>query len=189
MDKVILGIGNPGQKYSKTRHNIGFLVLDEMVKFYNSKFESSKWKSLVSKLSIEGNQVLLVKPLTYVNLSGESASAVLNWYKLPPSSLLVVTDDLYLPTGKLRFRPKGGSGGHNGIKSILNHLKTEHFHRLRIGIGENNREEKASYVLSKFSKDEEVQISDAVIKSREAIVSWIADGIDQTMNKYNVKEK
>ena len=131
----MLGIGNPGAKYAHTRHNLGFRVIDILTDLHGEKFRDSRFKSLAAKVKNDQCEFLLVKPLTYVNLSGECARAILDWYKLTPSSLLVVTDDLSLPPGKIRIRKKGSSSGHRGMESIIRCLGTEEFPRLRIGIG------------------------------------------------------
>ena len=151
--KCIIGLGNPGKSYEKTRHNIGFMVLDAIAKELKIDFKS-KFKAEIAQINHQGKALLLVKPQTYMNLSGESVRLIKDYYKLNDDDLLVVYDDLDLPVGKLRLREKGSSGGHNGIKSIHQHLGHSEFKRLRIGIDNNKLIPTADYVLGKFSAEE-----------------------------------
>ena len=185
MDKVILGIGNPGVQYRRTRHNIGFRVVDHIAQSFRVSFQSSSLKALVAEIRIAGNLFLLLKPLTYVNLSGECAQAVLEKYHLPISSLLVITDDLHLPLGQMRIRRKGSDGGHRGLASIIASLGSTEVPRIRIGINECATKDKASYVLSEFSSEEENVLADMLPFARKAIISWVEQDIDFIMNKYS----
>lgn len=172
---MILGIGNPGMKYAKTRHNIGFAVVDHIVSFMNLHFQPSTLRGWISQAKIEKVEFLLIKPDTYVNLSGQCAQAVLSQYQLPPSSLLVVVDDMALPTGTLRMRKKGTSGGHNGLESIIASLGTIEFPRLRIGIGNCENPDKAQYVLAPFTLEEEKLMSEVIPKAGEAALAWVKE--------------
>lgn len=184
--KLIVGLGNPGKKYELTRHNIGFLLVDQLAdKFAKGDFKT-KGKVLMAEADIEGEKVLLVKPQTYMNLSGHGIVPLTQFYKLDPAHVLVIYDDLDLEVGKLRLRPKGGSGGHNGIKSIIQLLGTEEFPRLKIGIGRPPADwETANYVLSQFTDEEWPLINEIIHKGVAAVQSFLAEGINQAMNKYN----
>lgn len=180
--KVILGIGNPGLEYQKTRHNIGFRVVDKLAQ---SQSWTKQFHSLTTDLQINDVRVLLVKPLTYVNLSGQTAKAVLDYYKLPLESLLVVVDDVSLPLGKLRLRPKGSSGGHKGMISLIDSLSSDLFPRLRIGISKDANQSLSSYVLSKFSQEEEKILENVFSIAESACTIWLQKGIDAAMNFVN----
>lgn len=185
LDKVILGIGNPGAQYTQTRHNVGFRVIDRLMRKLNLNFRSSSFKAVIAEGHLSNCKFLLVKPMTYVNLSGESAQAILSWYKLTPSSLFVVCDDFNLPFAKIRIRSGGSSGGHHGLDSIIQHLNTAEFPRLRIGIG-NPIQNAAQHVLSKFTNEEENLLEIAMVTASEAILSWLEkDSLTAVMNCYN----
>lgn len=188
MDKIILGIGNPGKKYHGTRHNLGFAVVDKMAELLGENFQSSRFQALVADTTISGSRVLLIKPLTYVNLSGNCAQAALQWYKLEASDLLVITDDLSLPTGKLRFRARGSSGGHRGLDSIIRSLGGNDFPRLRIGIGNDFYGSAANYVLSTFAGEDREAITESIAHAAQAAEVWVRDGIGRAMNLYNAKK-
>jgi PTH1 family peptidyl-tRNA hydrolase len=180
--KIILGIGNPGQEYERTRHNVGFRVVDRLS---NGSRWNNKFQGLVSETHVCDDLVLLVKPLTYVNLSGQCARIILDYYKLSPEFLLVVVDDVSLPLGKLRLRPKGSSGCHKGMISLISSLSTEEFHRLRIGIGSNEGQPLSSYVLSKFSQAEEKILETSLSQAVDACMTWLREGIHVAMNRFN----
>ena len=189
MDKIVLGIGNPGNKYAKTRHNLGFAVVDEIANTHGKNFHADpRSKSVAAEIDLGDQRCLLVKPITYVNLSGEAVRLLLNWYKLSVASLLVISDDLHLPVGKIRLRSKGGSGGHRGLQSIINCLQSSDFARLRIGIGSENEVANASYVLSRFTSAEQEVIGTSVRKAGEAVVAWINHGIATAMDQYNCQD-
>ncbi len=184
--KLIVGLGNPGRKYAATRHNIGFEVLAELAQRFATDKPKAKFDAELTEVQIEGQRVLLLWPLTYMNRSGGSVQPARDFYKVANDELLVVCDDVSLPTGKLRLRAKGSSGGQNGLKDIINRLGTEEFSRLRVGIGAAPPGwEMADYVLSKFTKEEEPMVRDAVSKAADAAVEWIRTGIATAMNKYN----
>ncbi|MDD3654113.1 MAG: aminoacyl-tRNA hydrolase [Desulfotomaculaceae bacterium] len=185
--KIIVGLGNPGREYALTRHNIGFMVIDRLALALKVKLEKKLLKSLVGQVQIGGEKVILVKPQTYVNLSGEAVGALINWYRLTASDLLVVYDDLDLPPGKLRIRPGGSSGGHKGVQSIIQIIGTESFPRMRVGIGRPTvpEFETADYVLGQISGSE-VQIFNEVLKlAPEAVHCIVREGIERAMNLYN----
>lgn len=184
--KVIVGLGNPEKKYDGTRHNIGFSVIDRISDEYNIPLDIKKHKGLCGKGVIAGEKVVLVKPLTYMNLSGECVREVMDFYKLTPQDIIVIFDDISLPPGKIRIRPKGSAGGHNGIKSIIAHLNSEEFPRIKCGIGDKPKGyDLADYVLSRFGKEELSDIDGGRQKALKACECIILQGIDAAMNQYN----
>lgn len=186
---VILGIGNPGKKYEGTRHNIGFIAMDYMESKYGIKINKIKHKALIGEGNIAGEKVVLVKPQTYVNLSGESLREVCSFYKIPPEKVIVIHDDVSLDVGKIRIRTKGSDGGHNGIKSIIYQLKSDEFTRIKVGVGgAPEHYDLADWVLGKFSKEEISHMSkavDAIVE--DAIPMIIEKGSDAAMNSFNGK--
>jgi len=186
--KMIVGLGNPGKQYEQTRHNIGFMVIDELSSSFNIPLTQAKFKGIYGLGVYNGTKVLLLKPLTYMNLSGESIRAVLDYYQIELEDLLVIYDDLDLPVGKIRLRQKGSSGGHNGIKSTVAHLGTQEFNRIRIGIDRPQPGMSVpDYVLGKFRPEERVLVQEAVRKSADACEAWLKKPFIQVMNEYNVK--
>ena len=184
--KIIVGLGNPEKKYDGTRHNIGFAVLDRIADKYNISMDIKKHKGLCGKGIIEGEKVVLVKPMTYMNLSGECVREVADFYKADPQDILVIFDDISLEPGKIRIRAKGSAGGHNGIKSIIAHLGSEQFARIKCGIGEKPKGyDLADYVLGHFSKDELEIIDSGIQRAQEACACILTQGIDAAMNKFN----
>ncbi|MBR7164378.1 MAG: aminoacyl-tRNA hydrolase [Clostridia bacterium] len=183
---VILGIGNPGKQYENTKHNIGFISLDFLSASLGVEMNKIKHKALIGEGKIGMEKVLLVKPQTFVNLSGESAGEILNFYKIPPENLIVIYDDVNLDAGRIRIRPKGSDGGHNGIKSILYHVKSDQFPRIRLGVGKKPAEyDLADWVLSKFT-DEEIKIlSKAVDLVPDMVREIIENGAQSAMNRFN----
>ena len=184
---LIVGLGNPTKQYEKTRHNIGFDVMDALADKYNISISENKHKALCGKGVIEGMKVVLAKPQTYMNLSGESVAELVNYYKLDPESeLIVVFDDISLEPGNIRIRKKGSAGGHNGIKSIIAHLGSENFPRLKFGVGDKPKEmDLADYVLGRFSSQDEATVSEGIKRACEAVECMIGEGCDAAMNKYN----
>lgn len=184
--KLIVGLGNPGKQYEQTRHNIGFEVIEELSRGFNIPLNQSKHKGLYGMGFYKGEKILLLKPLTYMNLSGESIRAVMDYYDIALEDFLVIYDDLDLPVGKIRLRQKGSPGGHNGIKSTVAHLGTQQFNRIRIGI---DRPESGmsvpDYVLGRFRKEEQDEMLDAVKKSAEACQAWLEKPFLQVMNEFN----
>lgn len=184
---VIAGLGNPGGKYEKTRHNVGFQVIDRLAAKYHIDINMKKHRALCGTGVIEGVKVLLIKPQTYMNLSGESIREVLDFYKMDPErELLVIYDDVSLKPGQLRIRKKGSAGGHNGIKNIIQHLGTQVFARIKIGVGEKPEGyDLADYVLGRFSGEDEKLMSDAYERAVQAAAAVLTCGADKAMNDYN----
>ena len=186
--ELIVGLGNPEPKYDQTRHNIGFAAIDELAKLWQMPLsENKRFEGLYSEgQAAGGHKVRLLKPLTYMNRSGQSVRAVTDWYKIEPSSVLVIYDDMDLPVGKLRIRLSGSAGGHNGMKSIIAHLGGREFPRLRIGIGKSNSSDRTvSHVLGKFAPQELQPIEEILYTSVKAIELSLKAGIEQSMNRYN----
>lgn len=186
--KLVVGLGNPTSRYEKTRHNVGFKVIDEIANQYNITVDIAKHKGLYGKGRIEGQTVVLLKPMTYMNLSGESVVAVANYYKILPEDIIVVYDDVNLDVGRLRVREKGSAGGHNGMKHIIAQLGTDAFPRIRVGVGmKPPRMDLADYVLSVFSKEEQEQIVVGYDKACKATELLVLDDVAKAMNEYNGK--
>lgn len=184
---VIAGLGNPGEKYEKTRHNVGFDVIDVLADQYNIKVKDKKCRALCGSGIIQGQKVLLVKPQTFMNLSGESIAGIMNFYKLDPKSqLLVIFDDISLDPGKLRVKRKGSAGGHNGIKNIIAGCGTQDFMRIKIGVGAKPQDwDLADYVLSRFSGADRALVEDAMKDAADAAALLVKGEIDAAMNRYN----
>ncbi len=186
IDKLIVGIGNPGPEYARTRHNIGFRVVNLLAKQLGVKREEARFKGVFAAAKLDGLTVGLLKPLTYVNLSGQSVREAVNRLNLATEQILVVLDDAQLPLGKLRLRAKGSSGGHKGLQSIIEALQTENIPRLRIGIGSPPEGvDMATYVLSPFEPEEEAIIAETVEIAAEAAKVWAKDGIEIAMQRFN----
>ena len=186
--KLIVGLGNPTPQYEKTRHNVGFEVIDHLVEEYGIALDTAKHKGVYGKGRIEGQQVILLKPMTYMNLSGESVVQVANYFKILPEDIIVIYDDINLDVGRLRIREKGSAGGHNGIKNIIAQLGTEEFPRIRVGVGmKPPRMDLADYVLSRFGKDEQELMEMGYEKACKATALMVQDEIAQAMNQYNGK--
>lgn len=182
---LIVGLGNPGLKYQKTRHNTGFMFMDSLAEKWGVTFKLNKdLASYITTYEYNGQKHYLIKPITYMNDSGRAVSLVMNYYNLKNQDLFVVYDDMDLETGHIRMRAKGSSGGHNGIKSIIAHTKTEEFARLRIGIGAP-KDDVIDYVLSKFSKKEMVDLSFVLEDAKNIVETVIKDGLDKAMNRFN----
>lgn len=184
---VVAGLGNPTGKYEKTRHNIGFDVIDIIAGKYNISMTTKKHQAVCGAGIVNGERVLLVKPQTYMNLSGESIGAILKFYRIDPENrLIVVYDDISLPLGKIRIRKKGSPGGHNGIKNIISHIGGQDFLRIKIGVGEKPPEwDLADYVLSRFSREEQGLRNEAVEEAVRAVDLLISDSVEQAMNMFN----
>jgi PTH1 family peptidyl-tRNA hydrolase len=183
---LIVGLGNPGREYEHTRHNVGFKVIDELAKRWQISSVQVKFKGLLAEHRAFGTKILLLKPLTYMNLSGESIRQVMDFYKLNAGQLLIIYDDLDTPTGEIRLRLKGSSGGHNGIKSIIQHVGTEEFSRIRVGIGRPPQGVKVvQYVLENFHNDELGPVQDAIERSAEAVGKALQLPFDQVMTQFN----
>lgn len=192
MDKmtVIAGLGNPGSKYENTRHNAGFIAIDLLSKKYGIKVDRLKHKALTGDGLINGERVLLVKPQTFMNLSGESIRDIVQWYKVPAENLIVIYDDVDLPAGALRIRSKGSSGTHNGMKSVIYQLQSDGFPRIRIGIGKAPEGwDLADYVLGRFGADEIPVVAKCIERAAEAAALIATEGVATAMNKYNGDQK
>lgn len=184
---LIVGLGNPGKNYEFTRHNAGFLTLDHIASELDTEINNLKNNALVADVVINNHRCLLVKPQTFMNNSGTAVRDIAKFYKIPPEKIIVIFDDISLPCGKLRIRRKGTDGGHNGIKSIIYHLNSDQFPRIKIGVGAkpNPEYDLADWVLSKFGKDDTKQLKAAITKATE-VLPFILDGeIDKAMNKAN----
>lgn len=186
---VIAGLGNPGRKYEKTRHNMGFLVLDEFADRHGIKVSKIKHKALVGEGRVGDEKVLLVKPQTYMNLSGESLREVMSYYDVPIKNLIVVYDDLDIGAGALRIRKKGSAGSHNGMKSVIYQLQSDDFPRVRVGIGAGSGMDWKDFVTGRVSGDEADILAKAVGRAAEALDCILEDGIDIAMNRFNTSRK
>lgn len=186
---LIVGLGNPGQKYIDTRHNAGWHLLDTIVRDYPQfRFDENRNKALIARGELAGVKVALVKPQTFMNLSGEAIGPLARFYKVPPEHILVAFDDVDLPTATLRLRPKGGAGGHKGMGNIIQHLGTEEFPRLRLGVGRPSGQMPVeAYVLQKFKQDEWAIMVAVYERGVEAIKAVLTHGIDYAMNQFNLK--
>ncbi len=185
---IIVGLGNPGRQYAGTRHNIGFGVIEELADAYNINMDINKHKGICGKGIIEGNKVLLVMPQTFMNNSGECVREVLDYYKEDADSLLVIYDDICLDVGRLRLRPKGSAGGHNGIKSIIAHTGTENFKRIRVGVGDKPKNyDLADWVLGYFPKEQESDVRAGIERAVKAVPVIMNRGIEEGMNEFNSK--
>lgn len=182
--KLFVGLGNPGKKYEKTRHNMGYMVLDRFALRAQVDVDKEAFKGLFCRFTYEGEDILLLKPLTFMNLSGESVREIVSFFKIDLHDVYVVYDDLALEPGKIRLRTTGSSGGHNGMQNIIDLLKTKDLKRIRIGIGEP-RFDPVDYVLGKPTKDEEPLIEQALDKAVEAMVTIIQHGFSKAMNTFN----
>jgi PTH1 family peptidyl-tRNA hydrolase len=183
--KIVVGLGNPGKQYAGTRHNIGFMVVDYLAAAPSVSPFRVQFQSLVAETTEAGEKVLLIKPETFMNLSGRAVRAVLDFYKVPVENLLVVSDDFNLPLGKLRVRANGSHGGQNGLRNIQEQLGTDAYARLRIGVGQPGPGEAVDFVLSKFKPGDKAVVEDAVAKAAAAVVMWLKQGIGPCMNLAN----
>ncbi|MDO5028409.1 MAG: aminoacyl-tRNA hydrolase [Bacillota bacterium] len=187
--KVIAGLGNPGKDYARTRHNVGFMVIDKLIEKLSASPYKIKFQAFISETTIGGEKVLLVKPQTYMNNSGNSLREILDFYKIPSEDLIVIYDDIDIGFSTIRIRKKGSAGSHNGMKSIIYQIQSDTFPRIRIGVGQKHpQQDLANFVLSNFSKEEFEEIDLAVDQAAKAAIAIVEDGLDQAMNKYNIKK-
>lgn len=192
--KLVIGLGNPGRKYEQTRHNIGFLVIDRLARTYGAEMVNHlKWRAHLAK--VPGSGAILMKPQTFMNESGQSVGAALRFYKWQPQQVLVVYDDVSLPFGFLRFRTSGSAGGHNGIRSIISHLGSNQFPRLKLGIGNSRQEEEkkagsslTGHVLGEFSSNEKNHLENTLATAAEAVQFALAEGVESAANSFNTKK-
>ena len=184
---LVVCLGNVGDKYDNTRHNIGFEVADELAERKNIPVQKLKYKALTNTTELGGKRVLLMKPVTYMNLSGEAAGEAARFYKIPPERVLVVCDDVALPAGKLRIRKGGSAGGHNGLKNLIQHLGTDQFPRVRVGVGQKPHPDydMADWVLGKFQGEERKAMDAAVKRAADAVECLLREGADRAMNQFN----
>ncbi|KMN42918.1 peptidyl-tRNA hydrolase [Bacillus sp. LK2] len=184
--KLIVGLGNPGREYELTRHNIGFMAIDELAKRWNISLNEQKFKGLFGAGFVNGEKVILLKPLTYMNLSGESIRPLMDYYKIDVEDFIVMYDDLDIPVGKLRLRMKGSAGGHNGVKSTISHLGTQEFQRIRMGIDRpKNGMKVVDYVLGRFTPEEISGVNQSIEKAADACEEWLNKPFLQIMNTFN----
>ena len=186
---IIAGLGNPGKKYEHTRHNMGFLALDLLADKYGIKVDRLKFKALTGEGRIEGKKVLLVKPQTYMNLSGESIRDVMHFYKEPIENLIVIYDDIDIPEGTLRIRPKGSAGTHNGMRNIIYLLGEDGFPRIRVGIGGERRSDLVDYVIGRVTEGEADVLWETLNKAAEAAADIVINDVTHAMQEYNIKPK
>ena len=184
---LVVFLGNPGLKYTDTRHNAGFMTGDALSKSLGVSINRARFQALVAECMIGDERVLLMKPQTYMNLSGDAAIQAVNFYKIPPEHVLVVSDEISLPIGRLRVRTKGSAGGHNGLKSLIERLGTEDFPRIRLGVGAPPHPDydMADWVLSVFRDQDAEDMAKAAARAAEAVVCYISEGPDKAMNKFN----
>ena len=187
VDWVLVCLGNPGEKYEYTRHNVGVLVADELGERQHAPIQRLKYKALTNVFTISGQKVLVMKPVTFMNLSGEAVRQAVDFYKVAPDHVLVVSDDTALAVGRLRIRRGGSAGGHNGLKNIILHLGTDQFPRLRVGVGEKPHPDydMADWVLGKFQGEDKKAIDQAVKRAADAVECILAEGIDRGMSRFN----
>ena len=184
---LLVCLGNPGREYAETRHNVGFLTADLLAEKKSTKIDRLKFKALTATVELGGEKVLVMKPQTYMNLSGEAVGEAARFYKLPPERVLVVSDDVSLPLGKMRIRANGSAGGHNGLKNIIQHLGTDAFPRIKVGVGApaHPEHEMVDWVIGKFSKEERKALDDMLKKTVDAAECVIRDGVQKAQNRFN----
>ena len=189
--KLIVGLGNPGADYRDTRHNVGFMVADELAKRWRLEDQwRERFEALQIKTTVGGEAVTIAKPITYMNLSGRAVSALAGFYKIEPADVFVLTDDVALPLGRLRARRDGGAGGHNGLKSLIQALGTQAFPRMRVGVGRgDDRRDLADFVTGRFEPAERDTVSAAVLRAADATEVFLSDGIERVMNAFNAADK
>jgi len=183
--KLIIGLGNPGKEYEKTRHNTGFMVIDRLANKLGVSVERNKFKGLYTKLKYKGEDVILLKPQTFMNLSGESVRQAMDFFKIKQEDILVIYDDMDMPVGKLRLRQTGSAGGHNGMKNIILHTGSQNFNRIRVGIGRHPYMKVVDYVLSQFTNDELQDIEKGVEDASNAAIDYLDNGFLHAMNNFN----
>lgn len=182
---IIAGLGNPGRQYEGTRHNVGFHTISYLEEKLGFQTKKLKFQSLTEQIQYRGEKILFMKPQTYMNRSGIAIAEAMRFFQVPPENLIVIYDDLDIPFGKLRIRPSGSAGSHNGMKSIVQHLGADTFPRVRIGIGEEHLNDTADFVLSPFPKAQEKKIRDVLTRAGDACLDLVTDGVNYAMNTYN----
>lgn len=186
---LIAGLGNPGKEYENTRHNVGFMLIDALAAKYGISVSEKKHKAIIGKGVIDGQKVILAKPQTYMNLSGESLREIVDYYHLDPEEeVIVISDDISLDPGQIRIRKKGSAGGHNGLKNIILHLGTEGFSRIKMGVGEKPKQfDLKDWVLGHFAGEDKKNLDEAIANAMEALLLMMSDRTDDAMNRYNTK--
>ena len=184
---MLVCLGNPGDQYENTRHNVGFMVADQLGERYRLPIQKLKFKALTNVFTISGEKVLVMKPVTYMNLSGEAVRPAADFYKIPPEHIIVISDDTALDVGKLRIRKGGSAGGHNGLKSIIQHLGTDQFPRIRVGVGKKPHPDYdlADWVLGRFTKEQGEALEQACSHCDDIVRLFVAGRLDEAMNRYN----
>ncbi|MGD9109852.1 MAG: aminoacyl-tRNA hydrolase [Phycisphaerales bacterium] len=182
---MVVGLGNPGKEYAGTRHNVGFAVIDALSEALDIEVKRRKFGARLGEGEIDDDKLILLKPVQFMNRSGQVVATAAGFYKLPIENLLVVTDDMALDVGRIRLRAKGSAGGHNGLDDIIQKLGTEEFVRLRVGIGSAGQQDAYDYVLGRFNENESPLIEAAISRARDAILCWLKQGIETAMNEYN----
>lgn len=184
---LVVGLGNPGPKYEWTRHNMGFLVIDQLADRADIPVQKLKFQALTNTALIGGQSVLLMKPTTYMNLSGQAVGQAARFYKIPPDRVLVISDDVALPQGKLRIRRSGSAGGHNGLKDIIAHLGSDQFPRVKVGVGGKPHPDSdmADWVLSTFTGADRKAMEEAIVRAADAVTCLLEQGVDKAMAKFN----
>jgi PTH1 family peptidyl-tRNA hydrolase len=183
--KMVVGLGNPGKEYVGTRHNIGFRVIDSLADELEIEVKKKRFNGCLGTGEYAGKKLILLKPMQFMNCSGQVVATTAGFYKLAAGDLLIVLDDMALPPGRIRVRMRGSAGGHNGLADVIEKLGTENVSRLRVGIGPSNKKEAYDYVLSRPAKSEQALLDEAITRAREAVLYWIEYGIKATMNKFN----
>ena len=184
---LIAGLGNPGREYDMTRHNIGFEVIDYIADRYKIKVKKLKFKSLYQKAELAGEDVILMKPQTYMNLSGESVRDAAAFYKIPPEKIIIISDDINLDAGRIKIKKSGSAGGHNGLKNIIQHMGSEAFTRVRVGVGESGGD-MVGHVLGRFSSEDAKTMDEAISKAADAVKCLVTDGPELAMTRFNTKK-
>ena len=183
--KLVVGLGNPGARYARNRHNVGFMIVEQFAHARHWRFARKRFNAEIAEGETDGKRVMIAKPQTFMNASGEAVGKLFAFFKIASDDLLVVYDDLDLPLGKMRMRPQGSAGGHHGMESIIARIGTSNFPRLRVGIGRPNPDADIDHVLGSFEGDERELMDESFARAVEAIDVWLADGIDKAMNKFN----
>lgn len=185
--KLIVGLGNPGSEYENTRHNVGFMIIDNYANEYDVVINKNKLNGLYTELLINNEKIILLKPQKYMNLSGEVVRSFINFYKINVEDIIIINDDLDMPIGKMKLKQQGSSGGHNGLKNIEQHLGTSEYKRLKIGISNNKDIDTKDYVLGKFSKEDKEVLNNEIKLSKQILDDFLTLDFDKVMNKYNTK--
>ncbi len=183
--KMVVGLGNPGRKYVNTRHNAGFKVIDSLADALAVKVKKKKFGALFGLGEFADNKLILLKPIEFINCSGQAVATAAGFYRIEPSDLLIISDEMALEPGRIRIRPKGSAGGHNGLTDVLEKLGTEDINRLRVGVGQSGRQDAVDYVLDVPTAEEKPLLNEAIEKARDAVLCWIEYGVEKTMNDFN----